>query len=328
MTIRSKEILEIGIYRSTLYRFVSSLSLIVIASSTLLPGCVQAQGFNGFDVSNATIDTGAILSGGPPRDGIPSIDEPKFVDVDAVDYLRDDDIVVGLVMGNVTRAYPLRILVWHEIVNDVIAGSPVAVTYCPLCGTAMVFDRRVGDVTRTFGVSGLLYQSDVLMFDRETESLWSQLATKAVAGASVGESLEWLPSEHLTWKAWQAKYPDSEVLSTDTGHSRRYAAEAYASYFASSETMFPVPKNRDELANKAWVIGVVVNGASAAYSVADFSGGSTIDDRVANIDIAVHFDKETRQHKVTDSDGQVIPSVMVFWFAWQAFYPNTQLWQE
>ncbi len=172
---------------------------------------------NGFEVSNAIIPTGEILSGGPGRDGIPSIDRPEFLPPGAASFMLPDDLVVSVSVGERTRAYPLRILVWHEIVNDELGGLAIAVTYCPLCGTAMVFNRQVGDRTLSFGVSGLLYQSDVLMYDRQTDSLWSQLAMKSVAGPLVNAALEWLPSEHLTWAAWQAKYPSGEVLSTQTG---------------------------------------------------------------------------------------------------------------
>ncbi len=155
------------------------------ASLTLHLGA--AERLNGFDVSNALIPREAILSGGPPRDGIPAIVRPRFDPASrAASFLKDEDLVVSVTVEDETRAYPLRILVWHETVNNVIRGQPLAITYCPLCGTAMVFDRRVGERTLDFGLSGLLYQSDVLMYDRQTESLWSQLAMQSVAGATGG----------------------------------------------------------------------------------------------------------------------------------------------
>ena len=126
----------------------------------------EPASLNGFALTNPQVPIAEIRSGGPPRDGIPAIDQPVFVAGNSARFLRDDDLVVSFSEGGETRAYPLRILVWHEIVNDTVGGRPVAVTYCPLCGTAMVFDRRVGDRTLSFGVSGLLYQSDVLMYDR------------------------------------------------------------------------------------------------------------------------------------------------------------------
>jgi hypothetical protein len=161
----------------------------------------MAGRFNGFIVSNATIQLDDILSGGPPRDGIPAIDNPRFITPSEADFMQGDDEVVSVTFGNETRAYPLRILVWHEIVNDEIAGQPIVVTYCPLCGTAMVFSRRVGARTLDVGVSGLIYQSDVLIYDRQTESLWSQLRMEAVSGSLVESPLTWLPSEQQTWAA-------------------------------------------------------------------------------------------------------------------------------
>jgi hypothetical protein len=285
-----------------------------------------AQTRNGFDLSRSSIDPAAILSGGPPRDGIPAIDRPQFVTTHQVDFLRDDDIVIGLVRGDTARAYPLRILVWHEVVNDVIGDTPVAVTYCPLCGTGMVFDRQTGETERTFGVSGLLYQSNVLLYDRESESLWSQLAMRAVSGSAVGQELAWLPSEHLTWRAWRKNHPDGDVLSTETGFDRDYGGAAYASYFAAGTPMFPVPQTRQELPNMTWVIGVIVNGQPKAYPVKELSAGGPIEDRVGGKPIVVRYNAESRHPEITGSQGEQIPSVMVFWFAWQAFYPGTELW--
>ncbi len=301
------------------------LLLALILAAAALP--LQAQSLNGFKVSNATIPVKEIFGGGPPRDGIPSIDAPKFLPVSKVDFLRDDDIVIGLERQGDARAYPLRILVWHEIVNDVIGGEPVTVTYCPLCGTSMVFDARIDGKRRTFGVSGLLYNSDVLMYDRETESLWSQIGMKAISGPDVGKELAWLPSVHMTWKAWREKHPQGQVLSTDTGHQRDYGGDAYADYFASEATMFPVPHTRREFPNKEWVLGVIINGQAKAYPVDKLPDGKPVPDNVGGKQITVSWETTSRRPDVRDGEGGEIPSVMVFWFAWQAFYPETALWQ-
>lgn len=287
----------------------------------------QAKALNGFDLSNSTVPLAGIMRGGPPRDGIPSIDQPNFVATEEVDYLKPDDIVIGLHVDGVARAYPLRILVWHEIVNDVIGGKPVVITYCPLCGTSMVFDARVDGKPRTFGVSGLLYQSDVLMYDRESESLWTQLGMKAISGPAVNETLDWLPSEHMTWKAWKEQNPNGEVLSTDTGHSRNYRANAYEDYFASDRTMFPVPKRRRDFRNKEWVLGVILNGQAIAYPVEKLPDGVALRDEVGGEFITVQWDAAARHPRVVNATGSVIPSVMVFWCAWQAFYPETLVWK-
>ncbi|MEE9369707.1 MAG: DUF3179 domain-containing protein [Pontiella sp.] len=291
--------------------------------------CVSAEGrYNEFDVSNATIPLSEIHSGGPPRDGIPSIDHPKFISSGAADYMRDADEVVSVTMGKETRAYPFRILASHEIVNDDMGGQPIAITYCPLCGTAMVFSRRIDGRTLDFGVSGMLYQSDVLMYDRQTDSLWSQLGMSAVSGPLVNTPLQWLPSEQLTWAAWKIKYPRGKVLSTKTGVARNYSANAYARYKQSSDTMFPVPSYRTELPKKEWVIGVRIAGVASAYPMRALPPKQTIHDTVNDIAVEISYDAAKRQVQVIErTSGKALPSVKVYWFAWQAFYPETKLWQ-
>ncbi len=289
----------------------------------------QSRGsFNGFNVSNAAIPTSEIFSGGPGRDGIPSIDKPKFIRPTTANFMLPDDLVVSVTVGDKTRAYPLRILVWHEIVNDDLAGLPIAVTYCPLCGTAMVFNRQVGNRTLSFGVSGLLHNSDVLMYDRQTDSLWSQLAMKAVSGSKVNTELEWLASEHLTWSAWKQKYPQGEVLSTQTGSQRNYSGSAYASYEQSPDTMFPVPTHRNELPKKDWVVGVIVDGLARAYPLKSLPPGQAVRDEInsAALEITFHPGSQLVEVRRVES-GEVLPSVKVYWFAWQAFYPETALWK-
>lgn len=296
---------------------------IIAIAATLSSLAIAEDTINGFKLTDLRIEREAIKSGGPPRDGIPSIDAPKFIAPDKADFMQDDDIVLSFTHGETIRAYPLRILVWHEIVNETIAGKPILVTYCPLCGTAMIFDRKVGGKVRTFGVSGMLYQSDVLMYDREDESLWSQLKMEAVSGPLSGTKLEWLASEHLTWKAWKAKYPKGEVLSTDTGHEKSYKAQAYASYFESPKTMFPVPRHRDDLPDKDWVVGVIAGGKALAFPIADLEKSLA----AKQDGVSLRFDPASRLATATDANGNELPTVTVFWFAWQAFNPETTVWK-
>jgi hypothetical protein len=297
------------------------LLLLGIAASA----CAQRQ--LGFDVSNATIPLEEIRRGGPPPDGIPSIDDPKFTPATEVDYLEPDDTVIGYTKHGVARAYPFRILIWHEIVNDIVGGHPIAVVYCPLCGTAMIFDRRYGKKTLVFGVSGLLYNSDVLMFDRQTKSLWSQLGMKSVAGEFVGTELKWLPSEQTTWAAWRAENPEGEVLNLDTGHRRNYRDLPYQSYFTSSGTMFPYERNRDELEPKEWVAGIRLNGQAKAYHIESLPKNQWVDDQVGNTIVRIRYSPKTESFEATAADGEAVPVVHAFWFAWQAFYPDTELWK-
>lgn len=289
------------------------------ASST----ATETGEINGFKLTALRVPLDEIRSGGPPRDGIPSIDKPKFIAPDKADFMQEDDLVLSYSHDGTTRAYPLRILVWHEIVNETIAGKPILVTYCPLCGTAMIFDRKVGGTVRDFGVSGLLYQSDVLMYDRVDESLWSQLKMEAVSGPMSGTTLTLLPSAHLTWKAWKEKHPQGEVLSTETGQPRSYAGRAYARYFDSPYTMFPVPEHRDELEKKDWVIGVIAEGKSHAFPVATL----TATRKASHKGVTVTYDPESRLAVAEDTSGNRIPATTAFWFAWQAFQPETSLWK-
>jgi len=285
-----------------------------------------ARSLNGFELTNTSVPFEEILRGGPPRDGIPAILDPKFVAASEVNFLLDTDLVVGLKIGETARAYPLRILVWHEIVNDTLDEQPVIVTYCPLCGTAMVFSRQISSRDLTFGVSGLLHNSDVLMYDHQTESLWSQLKMEAISGEFIGEKLQWISSAQMTWAAWRSRHPDTAVLSTETGLQRDYSKEAYAGYEARDSTMFPVPEFRNELKRKEWVVGVVIDGVAKAYPVVSLQhmASETIADRVGTMNIELHHDAEANYVRITDaSSGAEVPSVRAYWFAWQAFYPET-----
>lgn len=299
----------------------------VCAATVATTSLAGTTSMNGFDFSKALIPVDKVLSGGPPRDGIPSIDQPKFTSPGAAGYLSAEDQVVSVTLAGRTRAYPLRILAQHEIVNDEVGGVPVAVTYCPLCGTAMVFKRQVGDRVLTFGVSGLLFQSDVLMYDRQTESLWSQLEMRAVTGPLAGTALEWLPSEQLRWDAWRERTPAGEVLSTDTGFNRDYSRIPYGGYERSPETMFPVPTYRSELPKKEWVLGVLVSGTAKAYPIKRLRSAGRVKDVIAGNEIEVEYDTESELATVREvAGGRAIPSVRAYWFAWQAFHPKTELW--
>ena len=299
---------------------LKSIAILILA---LAASVLAQETVNGFKLTDLRIERDAILSGGPPRDGIPSIDAPKYIAPDKADFMKDDDIVLSYTHDGKTRAYPLRVLVWHEIVNETINGKPILVTYCPLCGTAMIFDRKVAGKVRSFGVSGLLYQSDVLMYDREDESLWSQLKMEAVSGPLSGTELKWLPSKHLKWKAWKEKHPDGEVLSTETGFPRNYDGEAYASYFKNPGTMFPIPKHNEALPEKEWVVGVINEGKPVAFPLAQLEKSN----EAKQDGVSLKFDPVSRLATATDSEGKELPTVTVFWFAWQAFYPKTTLWK-
>jgi hypothetical protein len=191
------------------------------------------------------VDTTRIKSGGPPPDGIPPIDQPRFEPAAAVDWLADDEPVVALSLGGQDRAYPVQIMMWHEIVNDTVDGEPVAVTYCPLCNSALAFDRRVGDRLLTFGTSGSLYLSALVMYDRQTESLWSQVERIALAGVLSGTELGLIPVSTVRWSDWREARPDGWVLSRDTGVDRDYGRNPYSGYDAldNDRTLLDQPED-------------------------------------------------------------------------------------
>ncbi len=308
-------------------RFLS-IGLILAGTFFVLSPSAFAVDKLGFKLDNATVQLADIRAGGPPRDGIRSIDHPKFVPVERVTFLANDDMVVSFTHEGETRAYPLRILVWHEIVNDRIGDLAINVSYCPLCGSAMVFDRTIAGRTLEFGVSGLLYQSDVLMYDRQTESLWSQLEMAAISGPQVTQRLHVLPAQHMTWSAWKTEHPNGLVLSTDTGLGRNYDRLPYGDYEQSPRLMFPVKSNRKDLPTKARVAGVVINGVARAYPQDRLPDDQAIEDMVGGTTVRVRFDRAGRRITISDMDGKPVPYIPAYWFAWQAFHPDTTIWSK
>ena len=200
-----------------------------------------------------------IVSGGPPPDGIPSIDNPRFVTVQEADknFLLDSDLILGLNINGDIRAYPLSILVWHEIVNDKVGGVPVAVTYCPLCFTNQVFNSTIGsNQILQFGTSGKLYNSNLVMYDRASKSLWSQALGQAIVGKYAGQKLQRIPFDITYWKDWKQLYSNSKILSKDTGFSRPYGADPYGDYYTSNQLYFPVSNHDNRLGLKEKIVGL------------------------------------------------------------------------
>ncbi|MBW2383550.1 MAG: DUF3179 domain-containing protein [Deltaproteobacteria bacterium] len=291
----------------------------------------DAKQLNGFDLSNAVIPIEEILPGGPPRDGIPALSHPRFVAAADAPW-NDQDMVVGVVHEGEARAYPLAILVWHELVNDRIADRPILVSYCPLCGSAIVFDRRPAGAggrdgkPLEFGVSGLLYQSDLLMFDRETDTLWSQIAGRAVAGPMTGGHLEILRARILPWGSWRARHPRTRVLSPDTGARRAYGRTPYPGYDRSRELYFPVDADR-RYHPKMRTVGLrMPSGKSRAYPQQEVeAAGSLVEEAFAGRRVVVAWNAQAEAFEV-----EAPPEVVViesFWFAWMAFHPESSVYR-
>lgn len=227
-----------------------------------------------------TVPLDKILSGGPPQDGIPSIDNPKFQSVQEADeILEDSELVLGLNINGDIRVYPLQILVWHEIVNDVVGDQPVAVTYCPLCFTNQVFNRTLNDGnTVEFGTSGKLYNSNLVMYDRKSNSLWSQALGEGIVGEYAGVKLERIPFDVAYWKEWKELYPESKVLSRDTGSVRPYGADPYGDYYTNDLILFPVANDDKRLGLKEIIIGLENKDQYKAYKLQEIETKKVIND--------------------------------------------------
>jgi len=209
--------------------FAICATLAIATGANADPSRWKAEGWR-TDFTNATADLDRVLSGGPPRDGIPSIDNPQFVDAAGHSALADSEPVIGLAIDEDARAYPLRILTWHEIVNDTVGGVPVAVTYCPLCNSSLVFERIVEGETAEFGTTGKLKDSNLIMYDRRSESWWQQFSGEAIAGIHAGKRLTLLPSRLQSWAQFKAEHPDGRVLVPNRPEMRDYGRNPYAGY--------------------------------------------------------------------------------------------------
>lgn len=285
---------------------------------------------SGFDYSRHSIPVDEIFSGGPPKDGIPSLDQPRFMTSNqAKNFVKDGDRVLGLARNGHAKAYPVKILNWHEIVNDKIGNQAVVVTFCPLCGTGMVFDARVKGQSLIFGVSGLLYQSDMLLYDRKTESLWSQIKTEAVTGPLTGARLKLLSSTQTTWRQWKKKHPRTLVLSQKTGYRRDYDRDPYMGYYKSSRLMFEVKNRNRDFHPKERVIGVTLGGTVKVYPFSELAKAKQpVRDKLNGKPVRVMFDKKSQTAVIRDDKGNEIPSVVGFWFAWFAFHPDTEVFRK
>jgi Protein of unknown function (DUF3179) len=212
-----------------------------------------------------------VFDGGPGRDGIPSIDNPRFATASEIRYLDDDDLVIGINVGDEVRAYPHPILDWHEIINDQIGGTSYAVTYCPLTGTAIGWNREVNGQTTTFGVSGLLYNTNLMPYDRATGSTWSQMSLLCVNGTLKGTTPELVPLLETTWKTWMEMYPESKVVSENTGFSRPYGIYPYGDYRTNNvRLIFPISNDDSRLPRKNRVLGLIAGDNTKIYQISEF----------------------------------------------------------
>ncbi len=355
----------VSYYENDLIESADKSSLKQDDNQSLEPG----KPVEGFLVTNGVkhiVPLDKIRSGGPPKDGIPSIDNPKFVIATDADFISDKDLVIGLEINGDARAYPLFILVWHEIVNDKVGSVPVAVTYCPLCFTNQVFERKIDGNEVEFGTSGKLYNSNLVMYDRLTDTYWSQALGQAIKGELTGQKLNIIPFDVITWADWKSLHPETLVLTTQTGHVRAYGVDPYGSYYTEPQIIFPVENKDDRMHPKEIILGFHQNDIYKAYKQKDVESQVVINDQVDKKPVLLVslFESNSRafertldeqvlefiykDNKIFDTktnsewnyEGTAISGDLAgtklnrlgfspgFWFEWVAFHPQTEVYSN
>jgi hypothetical protein len=293
------------------------------------------------DFRKHTVPLTEFQPGGPGKNGIPAISRPRFAPARTVDFVAPREPVVELRLGGEVRAYPIQILIWHEIVNDTVAGTPVAVTFCPLCNTAIAFDRRLDGRTLEFGTTGNLRNSDLVMYDRQTESWWQQFGGAAVVGELSGKRLHQLPARIVAWSDFLRAHPDAPVLTRDTGFTRSYGRNPYAGYDSVDSPPFFTAKNSDDkrLPPKERVVFIERGAEAVAVPFSTLAkrrelrvsiGGHELvvrwrpDVRSPLDEVAVGEGREVGAAEVRE-DGRLVAFDQPFWFAVAAFRPHARI---
>ncbi len=309
-----------------------------------------------------------LVSGGPPKDGIPAINSPVFVpasQAEANGWLSDGSIVDAIVSQTGPRAYPRSVTVWHEIVNDTIDGSPASLTFCPLTGSSVIFRGKSPDGSPlTFGTTGRLYNSNLVMYDRQTNSMYPQILGMGISGPQKGVELEQMPVTTTTWARWKVQHPDSQVLSRETGYSRDYNLYPYGDYDSNNSVFFPVAYESSRFGPKKVVIGTRIGKDSLAVLKDEFRSKVVVNLSLGDVPVVAFYDssndfvriysrrvngstytfvldgaqiKDDNTGTAWDASGRAvsgpfagtsleqIPHFQVMWFGWYAFHPATHV---
>ena len=248
------------------------------------------------DFSKHSVPYSEILSGGPPKDGIPALNAPRFVSVsEAEAWLEPVEPVILVQLGDEAKAYPIQILMWHEIANDTVGDEPLVVTFCPLCNTAIAFKRTVNEEILDFGTTGRLRYSNLIMYDRQTETWWQQASGEAIAGELTGMQLEFYPATIVSWDSFKATYPEGKVLSRDTGHLRNYGSNPYVGYdnVNNPPFLYQGPVTPDQLPPVARVLTIDLNGEAVAYPYETLEEVGVVNDKVGGEALVVFWQAGT-----------------------------------
>ncbi len=318
----------------TNFKILTAISLLLMLSITTAEEAkikprfqknIIKETFKFDEKTKATVALSELKQGCPERDCIPAIDKPKFVTIANASFMNKEDIVIVASYKEEHKIYSRNILEIHEIVNDWFGSLPVAVTFCPLCGSAVAAVRIVDGQPTEFGVSGVLHNSDLVMYDRKTNSLWGQITTTAIVGEKTGTKLRKISAQLMSWPQAIETYPTAKVLSTDTGFDYSYDKPNYQKYYNSDKVIFPV-SNLDARANsKEIVYGISINGQNMAFTETYLEKNTSFDQTFN--DVVIHIENRgngdvSAKYKKT---GEVIPITHSYWFAWYNFHPNTVL---
>lgn len=303
------------------------LVLVALGASIALPAAAGAASRNGFDLAGARVPEQEIRAGGPPRDGIESVDAPEFVSVDAAQWVAPRNPVLGVVVGEEAHVYPVHLIEPHQIVNDELAGIPVVVTYDPLTAAPRAYRSEVEGRTLHFGVSGLVYNANFLLYDRETESLWIQFNGLAISGPMAGKRLRALPIRQELLATWLARQPLSQVLVRPRPQKIDYRYSRYARYMLQDKIVFPVNARDERFHAKELVLGVVVGDRARAYlgSIVTRAGGK-VEDALEGKRVRIDYRSEDATFGFEVDEGVAVTEA--YWFAWKAFHPETEIWNE
>jgi len=342
---------------------LAGLIVILVCVVTIYGPSVREEGYQGvrtgiqkriipsgfaFDLSTCNVPLDTLLPGGVRKDGIPAISNPQKIDITEADHLDSSDRVVGVAIGGEAMAYPIRILNYHECVNDRVGGKAIAVTYCPLCDSAFVFDRHIGGLDVEFGISGLLLNSNVLLYDRhekpEDESLWTQVGMRAVCGPAAAASAELvpLPAELVSWGDWKTRHPGTKVQSFETGFERPYTthgpAGPYAGYFTSTNLMFPVRSLREsveedlpDFQDKEPSLVVWSGDHTKVYPQSEVAkkadDAGVLKDRVGETDLSLIYDDTLNTLRLESLGSETPATAYTFWFAWESLQDGYEIYQ-
>lgn len=309
-------------------------SALLALLAVLLVGADQKDGpatpsdpLNGFKLEKPTVPPASIRSGGPDRDSVRSVQLPSFVSPEDAAWVVAQNPVLGLELDGEARVYPVHLMEWHQVVNDVVGEVPVAVTYDPLAGSPIAFRRKIADRTLTFGVSGLVYNASALLYDRETESLWAPLRGEAIAGELAGTKIERVIVRQEPLGAWLERAPDSLVLVRPEVRRIDYRYSPFSSYWIEDRIPYAVAAKDERFHAKELVLGVVAAGKARAYlgSLLTAAGGK-VSDEFQGRPIRIRYDSDLSLFAwEVPGDVEVTEA---YWFSWKAFHPDTEIWHD